>query len=99
MAAAVAMGPGYAEVPLPLGGERPKSSESFWPGEKEARRSDVAVGVGGGEFSLLDIENVPGVVVLIKGSNNCQSEESSRQPLCSLGRFNSTAGRKWGEMG
>ena len=42
-------------MPLPLGGERPKSSESFWPGEKEARRFEVAVGVGGGEFSLLDI--------------------------------------------
>ena len=44
-------------MPLPLGGERPKSSESFWPGEKEARRLVVEVGVGGGEFSLLDIWN------------------------------------------
>lgn len=29
LAAAVAMGPGYAVVPLVVGGERPKSSESF----------------------------------------------------------------------
>ena len=34
-------------------GERLKSSESFWPGEKEARRLAGEVGVGGGEFSLL----------------------------------------------
>lgn len=52
-----------------LGGERPKSSESFWPGEKEARRLLVAVlGVGGGEFSLLDIWNDVGVEVLMKCS-------------------------------
>jgi len=37
---------------LVAGGERPKSSESFWPGTKEARRFDVDVGVGGGECSL-----------------------------------------------
>ena len=48
-------------MPLALGGERPKSSESFWPGEKEARRLLVEVGVGGGEFSLLDIWNDVGV--------------------------------------
>ena len=29
LAAAVAIGPGYADVPLALGGDRPKSSESF----------------------------------------------------------------------
>ena len=52
-------------MPLPLGGERPKSSESFWPGEKEARRLVVAFGVGGGEFSLLDIWNDVGVDVLM----------------------------------
>ena len=52
-------------MPLPLGGERPKSSESFWPGEKEARRLVVAVGVGGGEFSLLAIWKDVGVEVLI----------------------------------
>lgn len=55
-------------MPLPLGGERPKSSESFWPGEKEARRSVVAVGVGGGEFSLLDIWINVGVDVSMKRS-------------------------------
>ena len=58
LAAAVAIGPGYADVPLALGGERPKSSESFWPGEKEARRVVGEFGVGGGEFSLFAI--VPG---------------------------------------
>lgn len=45
------MGPGYAEVPLLVGGERPNNSDSFCPGEKEARRAEV-LGVGGGEFSL-----------------------------------------------
>lgn len=53
-------------MPFPLGGERPKSSESFWPGEKEARRLLVAVGVGGGEFSLLDIWNNGGSNVMKK---------------------------------
>lgn len=52
------MGPGYAEVPLLLGGERPKSPESFWPGEKEARREVGEFGVGGGEFSLLAIVRI-----------------------------------------
>lgn len=55
-------------MPLPLGGERPKSSESFWPGEKEARRLVVVVGVGGGEFSLLAIWRNVGVEVLIGGA-------------------------------
>ena len=55
-------------MPLPLGGERPKSSESFWPGEKEARRLVVAVGVGGGEFSLLDIWEDIRADVLMKRS-------------------------------
>ena len=55
-------------MPLPLGGERPKSSESFWPGEKEARRLVVAAGVGGGEFSSLDIWNNEGINVLMKHS-------------------------------
>lgn len=32
-------------------GDRPKSSENFWPGEKEARRVDDGIGVGGGKFS------------------------------------------------
>lgn len=53
-------------MPFPLGGERPKSSESFWPGEKEARRLLVAVGVGGGEFSLLDIWKNDGSDVMKK---------------------------------
>lgn len=53
-------------MPFPLGGERPKSSESFWPGEKEARRLLVVVGVGGGEFSLLDIWNNDGSDVVKK---------------------------------
>ena len=55
-------------MPLPLGGERLKSSESFWPGEKEARRLVVAVGVGGGKFSSLDIWSDKGVGVLMKRS-------------------------------
>lgn len=38
-----------------LGGERPKSSDSFWPGENEGRRVERESGVGGGEFSLLAI--------------------------------------------
>ena len=49
------MGPGNAGVPLLVGGERPKSSESFWPGENDARRLLDDDGVGGGEFSLLAI--------------------------------------------
>ena len=52
LAAAVVMGPGYAVVPLVLGGERLKSSESFWPGVKDARRLEAVEGVGGGELSL-----------------------------------------------
>ena len=55
-------------MPLPLGGERPKSSESFCPGEKEARRLVFAAGVGGGEFSSLDIWNDEVVDVLMKRS-------------------------------
>jgi len=53
LAATVDMAPGEAEVPLLLGGERPKRSESF--PEKEARRLEGEEGIGGGEFSLLDI--------------------------------------------
>ena len=52
LAAAVAIGPGYALVPFAPGGERPKSSVNFWPGAKEARRLEAVEGVGGGEFSL-----------------------------------------------
>ena len=55
-------------MPLLLGGERPKSSESFWPGEKEARRLLLEEGVGGGEFSLLDIGKDVRVDVLMKCS-------------------------------
>lgn len=55
-------------MPLLLGGERPKSSEIFWPGENEARRLVVAVGVGGGEFSLLAIWKDVGVGILMEGS-------------------------------
>lgn len=60
-------------MPLLLGGERPKSSESFCPGEKEARRLVVAVGVGGGEFSLLDIWSEMRVDVLVKRSRQLSS--------------------------
>ena len=38
-------------MPL-LAEERPKSSESLWPGAKDARRVVGEDGVGGGEFSL-----------------------------------------------
>ena len=38
--------------PLAVGGERLNSSESFWPGVKEARRFAAVEGVGGGELSL-----------------------------------------------
>ena len=55
-------------MPFPLGGERPKSSDSFWPGENEARRLVVEVGVGGGEFSLVDILNDGGLDVIMKFS-------------------------------
>ena len=48
----MAIGPGYALVPLVVGGERPKSSDSFWLGVKEARRLVAVEGVGGGEVSL-----------------------------------------------
>ena len=73
-------------MPLPLGGERPKSSESFWPGEKEARRLVVAVGVGGGEFSLLAIWKDVGVEVLVDEAleRGGQDGESSGQILCLL---------------
>ena len=49
------MGLGYNEGPLLLVGERPKSSESFCPGENEARRADGTDGVGGGELLSLDM--------------------------------------------
>ncbi len=39
-------------MPLVVGGERPKSSDSFWLGVKEARRLVAVEGVGGGEVSL-----------------------------------------------
>ena len=73
-------------MPLPLGGERPKSSESFWPGEKEARRLVVAVGVGGGEFSLLAIWKDVGVEVLVDEAleRGGQDGERSGQILCLL---------------
>ena len=48
---------------LLLGGERPKSSESFCPGENEARRGVGESGVGGGEFSLLAIVSNEGTYV------------------------------------
>ena len=48
------MGLGYPGGPLPVG-ERPKSSESFCPGEKEARRADGTDGVSGGELLSLDM--------------------------------------------
>lgn len=53
-AAAVAMGLGYNGGPL-LVGERPRSSESFCPGENEARRADGTDGVSGGELLSLDM--------------------------------------------
>lgn len=62
-------------MPLLLGGERPKSSEIFWPGEKEARRLVVAVGVGGGEFSLFAIWQDVGVEVLTKGRDRCHRKK------------------------
>lgn len=46
------MGPGYAVVPLAVGGERLNISESFWPGVSDARRLEAVEGVGGGEVSL-----------------------------------------------
>lgn len=49
------MGLGYNGGPVLLVGERPKSSESFCPGEKEARRADGTDGVGGGELLSLDM--------------------------------------------
>ena len=83
-------------MPLPLGGERPKSSESFWPGEKEARRLVVAAGVGGGVFSLLDIGKGVGMDELMKRSRSLLIWGET------FGRFlclpNLTAGRNWGEL-
>lgn len=53
LAAAVAIGLGYSGSPLALFvGDRPKSSVSFCPGEKEARRVDDEIGLVGGEFSF-----------------------------------------------
>lgn len=49
------MGLGYNVGPLLLVGERPKSSESFCPGEKEARRAEGTDGVNGGELLSLDM--------------------------------------------
>ena len=51
------MGLGYNGGPLLLVGDRPKSSESFCPGEKEARRADGTDGVSGGELLSLDMVN------------------------------------------
>ena len=64
----MAIGPGYAGVPLLFGGERPKSSESFCPGENEARRPVGELGVGGGEFSLVAMIVVDEIKV-VKQSN------------------------------
>lgn len=64
LAAAEAIGPGKAEVPVALVGERPKMLVKGCPGEKEARRSrDVAMAGVDGVMLSPDMMTWTGVLV------------------------------------